>query len=153
MVVADEVMTTEPCNSRRKILSIEENKAVVRKFFADSYEHSQGGKFTRLKEFLTDDCSWWIIGDTTVSGMHYPVDEFMNYANTIFAEAASPYSFTVYEMTGEGNLVSMTGKGHLIMKKTGLYSSDYNFFFEFRDGKICRIREYLDSQHFVDLCE
>jgi ketosteroid isomerase-like protein len=50
---------------------------------------------------------------------------------------------------GEKVAVEATSKGKHISGQT--YSNNYHFLFEFREGKLLRLKEYLDTERITDI--
>jgi ketosteroid isomerase-like protein len=54
-------------------------------------------------------------------------------------------------MVGEGDKVAVeaTSEGKHISGRT--YTNQYHFLFEFRDGKLLRLKEYMDTERVTDV--
>ena len=54
---------------------------------------------------------------------------------------------TVKGTIAEGERVAMEAESYGELTNGRVYNQHYHFVFEFRDGKISAVREYLDTQH------
>ena len=54
-------------------------------------------------------------------------------------------------MVGEGDKVAVeaTSEGKHISGQ--IYTNEYHFLFEFRDGKLLRLKEYMDTERVTDV--
>jgi ketosteroid isomerase-like protein len=127
-------------------MELDENKKLVKQFF----DAIAGGDTARMDELMTDDATWWVAPSTVFSGLHQKQD-FLAIVPQLFAQAAGPLTFEFYDLTAEGDRVSVTAKGNLLMKSGKTYQSDYHFLLRVRDGKIAGGREYLNSAHVNDI--
>ena len=57
----------------------------------------------------------------------------------------------VISSLAEGGRVALEVTSSGDLKNGRLYRQEYHFLLEFRDGKICAVREYLDTQHTHDV--
>jgi ketosteroid isomerase-like protein len=53
------------------------------------------------------------------------------------------------EFVIDGNKATVQGDGYMKLKDGREYTNDYHWYFEFRDGKIYRAKEYLDTASIV----
>ena len=123
-------------------MTLKANKSLVLEFF-DAIAH---GDVVRIDNLMTDDATWWVSPSTKFSGLHQKKD-FLGLIPGLFAEAAGPLTFRFDELTAEEDRVSLTAKGHLLMKSGQTYQCDYHFLLRVRDGKIAGGKEYVDSVH------
>ena len=136
------VSHTQARQAQEMKMDIAENKKLVEQFF----DAIARGDIARMDEMMTDDATWWVAPSTVFSGLHERYD-FLAIVPQLFEQAAGPLSFKFGEFTAEDDRVSLTAKGHLLMKNGKTYASDYHFLLYVRDGKIAGGREYLDSVH------
>jgi ketosteroid isomerase-like protein len=57
----------------------------------------------------------------------------------------------VISSLAEGDRVALEVTSSGDLKNGRLYRQEYHFLLEFRGGKICAVREYLDTQHAYDV--
>jgi ketosteroid isomerase-like protein len=60
---------------------------------------------------------------------------------------ANGLTMTVHSSLAEGDRVALEVTSSGDLKNGRLYRQEYHFLMEFRDGRICAVREYLDTQH------
>jgi uncharacterized protein len=58
---------------------------------------------------------------------------------------------TVKSAIAEGDRVAVEAESEGDLKNGRRYRQQYHFALQFRDGKICAVREYLDTQHAYDV--
>jgi ketosteroid isomerase-like protein len=96
---------------------------------------------------MSDNVSWLIPGNTPgVSGLKRGKDEilkFMSGVSTIFPEGLNSEIRKTY-CDGDTVIIELTNRGKVSNGKQ--YENEYCFVFELEDGKIRRIREYVDTQ-------
>jgi len=127
-------------------MGLEENKKLVEDFF----DAIAAGDTARMDMMMTDDSTWWVSPSTVFSGLHKKHD-FLAIVPKLFEQAAGPLSFKFHDFTAEDDRVSLTAKGHMLMKNGRTYASDYHFLLYIRDGKIAAGKEYLNSAHVGDI--
>jgi uncharacterized protein len=100
---------------------------------------------------MDDNVSWLIPGNLPgVSGLKKGKDEilkFMSGVGGVFPEGIKSEFRRVY-CDGDTVIVELTNRGKASNGKQ--YENEYCFVFELENGKVRRIREYLDTQKFVD---
>jgi len=63
----------------------------------------------------------------------------------------TPLTVTPTAFTSEGDRVAVEATSHADLKNGRAYRNEYHFIFEFRDGKIARAKEYLDTLHAKEI--
>ena len=121
-------------------MSTEENRKTALKMMAAM---EAGGLDESL---LTDDVSWWVPGRGTVTKA-----EFKGMASGFKAMLAGPFSLKVHGVTAEGDRVAVEAESHGLLTNGKTYNNTYHFLFLFRDGKICKVKEYNDSLHAAQI--
>jgi ketosteroid isomerase-like protein len=96
---------------------------------------------------MSDNVSWLVPGNTPgVSGLKRGKDEilkFMSGIGTVFPEGLQSEIRRTY-CDGDTVIVELTNRGKVSNGKS--YENEYCFVFELEDGKVRRIREYVDTQ-------
>jgi ketosteroid isomerase-like protein len=94
---------------------------------------------------LTEDVQAICTGTSILSGTRY-LNTILQTAAAFPQIAKNGFEFNIIELTAENDRVSceMTGGGELVTGNT--YNNEYHFLFYFRDGKICKFKEYLDGK-------
>ncbi|TGL88811.1 polyketide cyclase [Leptospira congkakensis] len=123
-------------------MNVHENKKIVTDFFRHLNERNMKDAF----ELLDDDLHWWIVGNIPVSG-DYDFKKITFGFKMIF-RAFENFQFTLKEMTGEEERVSLVAESHGIRKSTGKhYNNQYHFLFSLNQGKILKVKEFFDTVH------
>ena len=101
---------------------------------------------------MSDSISWVIPGSIpNVSGMKRGKDEilkFMSGIGNVFPEGLQSEIRRTY-CDGDTVILELTNRGKVSNGKN--YENEYCFIFELEDGKIRRIREYVDTQKAKDI--
>lgn len=122
------------------------NKTRVIKFL-DDLNH---GRVDAAIAAYAEDGSVETMGETLISGVtDYPgIPAAIRGILDVFPEGIS---FTIKSMVAEGEKVAVeaSSQGEHVSGKT--YSNDYHFLFEFRDGKLLRLREYMDTERVTEV--
>jgi ketosteroid isomerase-like protein len=124
----------------------EANKAIVRRFI-DAM--NRGDVATIVDTYAEDGCVQ-TMGNTLISGV-FSRAQISAAAGGIFDVFPEGISFTVLDMIAEGSKVAVeaTSEGKHISGQ--VYSNEYHFLFEFRDGKLLRLKEYMDTERVTDI--
>lgn len=69
----------------------------------------------------------------------------------IFDVFPSGLSFTVHDMVAEGNKVAVEAQSEGEHVSGQTYSNQYHFLFEFRDGLLVKLKEYMDTVLATDV--
>lgn len=126
-------------------MSIDQNKATAREFFARFSESDIPGAMATM----TDDATWWIPGKPELSpaaGL-YQRDEITKLFHRMVKRLKNGLKMTPKGMVAEGDRVAVevVSEGDLTNGRS--YRQEYHMLLEFREGKISAVREYLDTQH------
>ena len=124
-------------------MSIEDNKRMAVEFIQASCAHD-GPKFDSL---LHPDATYWVIG--TPPRFAYGGEQsreqicaFMA-SPSIFVGGAKP---TIHTLTAEDDRVAVESEVRGQMPDGRVYINVYHYLLWFKDGKIIRVKEYLDTQ-------
>ena len=122
------------------------NKATVTRFF-DAL--NKGDVDTIVNTYAQDGCVQ-TMGGTLISGI-FSREQVAGSAGGIFDVFPAGLTFTVLDQVAEGNKVAVeaTSNGEHISGQT--YSNEYHFLFEFRDGKLLKLKEYMDTEQVTDV--
>ena len=126
----------------------DEMKRIVEEMF-DSFErHFHDPE--KMLEHLDADAIWWVAGKTPVSG-----------SLTKKQLAASLAGFPAMTETGlrmtakdwliAGDRVVVEAEGYMTLKDGRIYNNHYVYWFDLRDGKIVQAREFMDTQHVIEV--
>jgi len=124
----------------------ENNKALVTRFF-DAL--NKGDVEFIVDAYATDGCVQ-TMGNTLISGI-FSREQIAASAGGIFDVFPEGLTFTALSMVGEGDKVAVeaTSEGKHISGK--IYNNEYHFLFEFREGKLLSLKEYMDTERVTDV--
>jgi ketosteroid isomerase-like protein len=124
----------------------EANKAIVTQFF-DAL--NRGDVDFIVNTYAADGCVQ-TMGNTLISGI-FSRDQIAATAGGIFDVFPQGLKFTANSMIGEGDKVAVeaTSEGQHISGQ--IYTNEYHFLFEFQDGKLLRLKEYMDTERVTDV--
>jgi len=124
----------------------EANKALVTCFF-DAL--NTGDVDFIVDAYAADGCVQ-TMGNTLISGI-FSREQIAASAGGIFDVFPKGLTFTALSMVGEGDKVAVeaTSEGKHISGK--IYNNEYHFLFEFRGGKLLRLKEYMDTERVTDV--
>jgi ketosteroid isomerase-like protein len=124
----------------------ETNKAIVMRFF-DAL--NKGDVEFIVDAYAADGCVQ-TMGNTLISGI-FSREQIAASAGGIFDVFPEGLTFTALSMVGEGDKVAVeaTSAGKHISGQT--YTNEYHFLFEFRGGKLLRLKEYMDTERVTDV--
>lgn len=127
-------------------MSVEENKKTVEKFFAAM----NAGDIEGFVNLYHDDGCVWTSGNTLISGT-MTKEQIAAGAGAIYQAFPQGISFRIFSMTAEGNRVAVEAEseGAHISGKT--YTNLYHFLFEFKDGQVLKLKEYMDTERVTDI--
>ena len=122
------------------------NKATVEKFFTAL---NKGDVESVVATYADDGCVQ-TMGNTLISGV-FGKEHIANSAGSVFEVFPQGLRFDIQAMTAEGDRVAVeaTSEGEHISGQT--YTNEYHFLFEFRDGKLLRLKEYMDTEMVTDV--
>ena len=125
---------------------IEANKARVSQFF----EALNAGDIDAVVNAYADDGSCRTMGETLISGTMNK-EQIAASAGGIFDVFPEGLRFNILGMVAEGDKVAVeaTSEGEHVSGQT--YNNEYHFLFEFRDGKLLKLKEFMDTEHVTDV--
>ncbi|MBA6411902.1 nuclear transport factor 2 family protein [Parahaliea sp. F7430] len=121
-------------------------KAIVKQFFADL----NAGKVDEVVSVYAEDGAVETMGNTLISG-EFKGPELTKALTSIYDIFPKGLRFTVHGMIAEGEKVAVeaTSAGEHISGQD--YENQYHFLFEFDQGKLRRLREYMDTEQVTDV--
>jgi uncharacterized protein (TIGR02246 family) len=122
------------------------NKDLVRRFFAAL----NAGDAQAIADSYAPDGTIQTMGNTLISGISNRA-QIARSAGAIFDVFPQGIKFTVLDMVAEGDKVAVeaTSEGEHVSGQT--YTNEYHFLFQFREGKLFRLREYMDTEQVTDV--
>lgn len=124
-------------------MSTEKNKQMAIELLEASGKHD-GGKFASL---MHPEATYWTLGKPHL--FDYCGEKSRE---TICAYMSTPSIFvggvetTFGEITAEGDRVAVEAQTRGVLPDGRVYTNMYHYLFTFRDGKVFRVKEYLDTQ-------
>lgn len=124
----------------------EANKATVKEFFAAM----NSGNVDFIVDTYAEDGCLQTMGRTLISGT-FTKDQVSQSAGSIFEVFPEGIRFEILDMIAEGDKVAVeaTSEGKHI--SGAIYTNEYHFLFELRDGKLVRLKEYMDTERATDI--
>ncbi len=128
-------------------MTLESNKQVAREFIEATFARDS----RRVAAVLADDMTY------TIGGLHPRFQRVWNKVDWCrYLDLPTPFEkqleLTVHSITAEGDQVALEAESYGIISESGtVYNNHYHFFFEIKDGRIQRIREYMDTHHVNDV--
>lgn len=126
--------------------NIEQNKAFVKTFF----DALNAGDVDSIVAAYTDDGCVETMGSTLISGC-FTRDQIAATAGAIYDVFPQGLHFTITGMTAEGDRVAVEAESEGEHVSGQTYANQYHFLFELRDGKLQRLREYMDTELVTDV--
>lgn len=119
----------------------QDNTSVVLKFIEAMSEADTAAIF----ELYSYDATCWTSGKTLISGTK-PAEEIRPFADAILESFPKKLAFTVTGVTAQGNRVAVEAESDGDHVSGQHYHNYYHFMFELRDGKVTKLREYMDTE-------
>ncbi len=142
--------TNNPDNFKTYKMELGENKELVAEFI----EAMRVSNVEKLKTMITGDFSWWIIGkpEYLVTAGEHDTEYFLDFfkGTELFPEGLE---FKIVSIIAEDNKVATEAT---IKAKTAMgtfYENTYHFLFIIENGKVKRMKEYMDTFSAVKLFE
>ena len=122
------------------------NKALVTRFF----EAMNSGDVDFIVDAYAEDGCLQTMGSTLISGT-FSKAQIAASAGGIFDVFPQGLTFTLKHMVAEGDKVAVEAESEGEHVSGQTYSNEYHFLFEFRDGKLLRLKEYMDTERVTDV--
>ncbi|MGC6472478.1 MAG: nuclear transport factor 2 family protein [Parvibaculales bacterium] len=97
-----------------------------------------------------DDGGVWTSGETLISGDTSKA-EIKAFAGQIYETFPDGLKFTITGMTAEGDRVAVEAFSEGRHVSGQMYRNQYHFLFLFKDGKIFKLKEYMDTEKVTDI--
>lgn len=122
-------------------------KKIVEAFFATFSRGDVDG----VLDAMADGASWWVSGSLDGMSGTYEKATFgplLRGATALYVEGA--LRITLTSMLAEGDRVAVEAEGFATMTSGRVYQPRYHFLVEVKQGKVWRVREYMDTMHAWD---
>jgi len=123
-----------------------QNRQLAMDFFAALSR----GDVAAVLEAYTEDGSCWTAGNTLISGTSNR-EQIQKGAAAIFEAFPEGLEFIVHGLTVEGERVAVEAESRGRHVSGRIYNNLYHFLLEFRDGKLLRLKEYMDTEMVTDI--
>jgi ketosteroid isomerase-like protein len=127
-------------------MQTETNKQVVQAFF----DAMSRGDIAGFIDLYDDEGSVWTSGNTLISGTLTKA-QIEQGAGAIFDAFPEGLTFTVHAMTAEGDRVAVEAESNGTHVSGKHYRNLYHFLFEMRNGKVLKLKEYMDTEMITDV--
>ncbi len=92
----------------------------------------------------------WTSGKTLISGTSNK-SQIAASAGAIFDAFPEGLTFTIHSMVAEGDKVATEAESNGMHVSGKHYNNLYHFLFEFRDGMLYSLKEYMDTELITDI--
>lgn len=122
----------------------EQNKELVASFM----DVFSAGDVDKILSYLSDSATWWVAGNLEgISGTKNKKEFGEMLAGLSALTVTGAIKLTPLAWTAEGDRVAVETESYSELRNGRVYNNLYHFVFEVRDGKIQRIKEFLDTEH------
>lgn len=130
-------------------MSNDANKKIVSDFLGRFEKNDIQG----LLDLMTDDATWWIAGKPELFSLAGERDkkQMQELLEMLVPATKEGLRVTPKAMLAEGDKVAVEAESYAEFKNGRIYNNDYHFLIQLRDGKIKRVKEYMDTMHTADV--
>lgn len=122
----------------------EANRQLVTEFM----EVFSEGDIDRILSYMTEDGTWWVAGTMEGISGTYDKQGFSELLGGIAENTKTgAIRLTPQAWTCQGDRVAVETESYAELKNGRVYNNLYHFVFVIKDGKIRRIKEFLDTEH------
>lgn len=123
-------------------MSTETNKQTVRQF----YQHLANRDFDQVFALMAPDAVWWLPG-AELGGTTLPKETMRGMIDAFYGVFERPPEMKLSRITAEEDRVCVEASSRGGLTRSGAsYGNDYHMLFQFRDGLITEIREYMNPR-------
>ena len=126
-------------------MSTDQNKRLAIELFARFTASDIAG----VLDTMTDDATWLIPGkpgSSPAAGL-YDKRRIGRLFQAMLERLEGGLTMSVDSAIAEGDKVALEVRSHGQLTNGRVYEQEYHFLMTVRDGKICAVKEYLDTQH------
>jgi ketosteroid isomerase-like protein len=137
-----------PAFLERITMSLEQNKQTAREFLVATVKHDA----ERVASLMTDDATYWVQGKPHLFAYageqtKQQIYKYMQTPSVFRGGLAQKFG----AVTAEGDRVAVEMEVDGIAPNGVHYNNTYHYLLIFRDGKIAKIKEYLDTSHAAEV--
>jgi ketosteroid isomerase-like protein len=119
------------------------NRARVEHVFTETAK----GNGRPFLDAFAQDASWTIIGTTAWSKTYRGKTAILNELIAPLRRAlAPPLKTHARRIIADGDIVVVEARGENVTRDGAAYENDYCYVFEFRDGQVVALTEYIDTE-------
>ncbi|MDR3419145.1 MAG: nuclear transport factor 2 family protein [Nevskia sp.] len=122
------------------------NKQRVREFF----DALNRGDVAAVVDAYDDEGYCLTMGNTLISGKSTK-EQVRQAAGMIFQAFPQGIRFTIDAMTAEGERVAVEAHSEGLHASGRVYGNQYHFLFQYRDGRLLVLKEYMDTERVTDI--
>ncbi|MFK8049570.1 MAG: nuclear transport factor 2 family protein [Halioglobus sp.] len=123
-----------------------QHKAMVNRFF----DALNKGDVDTVVNTYAENGQVQTMGGTLISGT-FSKEDISNSVKGIFDVFPKGIRFSIDDMVAEGNKVAVEAKSEGEHVSGQTYRNEYHFLFEFLDGKLVKLKEYMDTELVTDV--
>ena len=127
-------------------MSTDQNKQTIVKLI----EAMSAGDTEKIVASYHPDGTVWTSGNTLISGTRN-VEEIKTFAPAVLDAFPNKLGFTIKNIIAEGDFVAVEAESDGDHASGTHYHNYYHFLFEMRDGKVLRMKEYMDTELVTDV--
>jgi len=123
--------------------------AANRKVAEELFARLSAGDIPGALATMTDDATWVAAGrrELLPAAGTYNKERLARLFNAMLGQLKNGLKMTLKGSIAEGDRLALEAESYGELKNGRVYNQHYSFVIEFRSGKICAVREYLDTQH------
>lgn len=95
---------------------------------------------------MAEDGEWWVAGTLALSGTKTKA-QMLEMLRATARMSSEGLKITPKSWVIDGDKVAVEAESVMHLRNGRKYNNQYHFAFEMRDGKILRVKEYMDTQH------
>lgn len=123
------------------------NAARNKQVLEDAFAELAKGNGKPFVDLMADDFCWTIPGTTRWSNTYRGKQAVLvDLMKPLFAQFANRYTNTAQRILAEGDYVVVECRGNVTTKAGKPYANEYCYVIRMADGKMCELREYLDTE-------
>ena len=128
-------------------MGLAENKKIASELLACF----TAGDVAGALDMMTDDATWWIPGKPGTAPIVGTLskEQIGKLFHRMTAQLTDGLRMTVKGAVAEGNKVAVEVESKGTLRNGRIYNQQYHVLMELREGQICAVREYLDTQHVI----
>jgi ketosteroid isomerase-like protein len=130
-------------------MKADEVKQLINKTFT-AFGEARWDQPEYVLQDMAEDGEWWVAGSTPLSGT-LTKQQLMENLRRAGDIAAGGLQITPLSWVIEGDRVAVEAQSYMKLKDGREYKNSYHFAIQIRNGKIHRVKEYMDTAHVLDI--